>query len=505
MRRAPLVACLLALALPAQASAIVNGQISQSGDWPWQVGVIGTDGSHSWMCGGSLVAPDRVVTAAHCTAGAVSVSVSAGSNVFFGGQQQQTSAIAEHPQADTSVSPPRYDVALLGLPSPVTGADGKVISTIAPEGADPASDALWAAGADVTVTGWGITESGSTSSALREAVIDRRSDSSCASAWGTYFRAADMLCALRTQGATTLDACNGDSGGPLVAPTVAGAAKSVPAQWRLVGVVSWGSPACTDPAYPGVYARVGAATINDFVNGATPVARPESVVAPSLSGDARVGGALTCSPGEWSPAATSHQTSFYRLDDPADTTPLLVGTEPSYTVADDDVSRYLACVVTATNAGGTTAADSALVGPVAAPGAGEPAAPAGPSPLVPAAGEPTTPIAAMDHSRPTSRTHGRVCRRRRCRISVTTTDRGTAGVRSLEAGLTVRRRTRCGAERRPCTRSRSVKVGVRRLVGDLFQVHTPRLAHGRYTLRLVAVDRAGNRQRPATLARFRVR
>jgi len=78
-----------------------------------------------------------------------------------------------------------------------------------------------------------------------------------------------------------------------------------------------------------------------------PTAPPAPVVidVPHVSGDANVGGLLTCTMGNWGNTPTSYSYAWSSG-----------GTESTYTVAAADAGTSITCVVTATNAGGSTAA-----------------------------------------------------------------------------------------------------------------------------------------------------
>jgi len=200
---------------------------------PYQIGLFR---SGSFSCGGSLIGTNRVLTAAHCTAGASAsaLTIRYGSASQTGGAVIQVSAIRQH--ASYSSSTIDYDVAVLTLASSFTPGTNAAVATLAAAGSDPA------AGGAAIVTGWGRTSSGgSTSASLLQASLSIIARATCNSAWGSQTVTARMVCAHHA----SRSACNGDSGGPL---TVGGV---------QVGVVSWGPSTCTSATLPTAYSAVG--------------------------------------------------------------------------------------------------------------------------------------------------------------------------------------------------------------------------------------------------------
>ena len=45
---------------------VIGGTNAPHGSWPWQVGLYAGDDDSKFFCGGSLIRPDWVLTAAHC-------------------------------------------------------------------------------------------------------------------------------------------------------------------------------------------------------------------------------------------------------------------------------------------------------------------------------------------------------------------------------------------------------------------------------------------------------
>ncbi|WP_158890940.1 S1 family peptidase [Amycolatopsis anabasis] len=213
---------------------IVGGTRANVNEYPWTVFL--ANSSNFQFCGGTLVKANKVVTAAHCVSGRSPSST----RVVQGREDKQSSAgvvanvtkIWVHPSYSTATR--GYDVAVLTLDRNLTA------STLPLAG--PSDGALYAAGTQATILGWGTTSSGGSASRyLLKATVPVTSDATCGKAYGSSYISSAMVCAGYPQGG--VDTCQGDSGGPMVAGG------------KLIGATSWGR-GCAQAGYPGVYARV---------------------------------------------------------------------------------------------------------------------------------------------------------------------------------------------------------------------------------------------------------
>uniref|UniRef100_A0A8C3CNI9 Transmembrane protease serine 5 n=1 Tax=Cairina moschata TaxID=8855 RepID=A0A8C3CNI9_CAIMO len=223
---------------------VVGGTDAAPGRWPWQVSV--RHGSRH-RCGGSVLAPRWILTAAHCLHSSRQLHGSGwlvGAGVARGSIEQEAGVPVEkvisHPLYNGSSLD--YDIALMKLRVPLNFSDAIRAVCLPPSHQD-----LFP-GTPCWVSGWGYTrpDQAQLTETLKEALVPlistRRCNSSCMYEGELTAR---MLCAGYPQG--KVDACQGDSGGPLVCQD--------DLTWRLVGVVSWGQ-GCAEPNHPGVYTNV---------------------------------------------------------------------------------------------------------------------------------------------------------------------------------------------------------------------------------------------------------
>ena len=182
-------------------------------------------------CGGTLIGPSLVLSAAHCGS-------YLGQTVTIGTTRVAVVKSRRHPSYNSNTM--ENDFYLHQLRSPVTTSGARVTLN--------SNAALPSAGQSLTTLGLGLTsDGGSPSSSLRDVVVPAVSNANCQSIYGSsVFKTNVMFCA----GEGGKDSCQGDSGGPIV---IRNGLDHV-----LTGVVSFGY-GCADPLYPGIYARVSSA------------------------------------------------------------------------------------------------------------------------------------------------------------------------------------------------------------------------------------------------------
>ena len=256
----PFAALAAALAVPSPASAVVGG--ANAGPYPAMTALY-ADGS--FRCGATLIAPQFVLTAAHCVEG-----LEPGELDFAVGRQNLRDAssgelipaeqIAVHENYGEP-APDSNDIAVVRL----ARASTRPPMTLLP----PGQQARWSAGRQATVIGWGarLPIVGAGTDQLQESRVPMVSDGSCANSYGGSFDAQTMVCAGRLLG----DACQGDSGGPLMVPDASG-------RLAQVGVVSFGF-ACGLPGSPGVYARVADTPLYGWIAARVPLVAPAGAAA----------------------------------------------------------------------------------------------------------------------------------------------------------------------------------------------------------------------------------
>jgi len=242
--------------VPLRDRRVINGYPAENFEFPWQVPLFAKDryqSSPRFRCSGTIISSESVLTAAHCVVDRIRtelyIGLPNGSTDYEDGEMIKVSEKSIHPYFDEYS---HYDIAILHFAEPLRFSRG-VWPVCLPDPTRNYTDD------QVTLSGWGRTETGDISQNLLKVNLTVISIEECKEMLNQHFDEIGVLYPLsRTMWTSNLCAkeidktgCHGDSGGPLI---YLDDSSGTPFYTQL-GVVSWGSPECR-PGMPNVYSSI---------------------------------------------------------------------------------------------------------------------------------------------------------------------------------------------------------------------------------------------------------
>ncbi|KAH8380780.1 hypothetical protein KR200_010407, partial [Drosophila serrata] len=224
---------------PSIEGRVTNGQNAVENQFPYQVGLSFSGSEGSWWCGGSIIDNSWVLTAAHCTSGASTVTIYYGATVRTSPKFTHTVSSSNWIQhANYLYLTLRNDISLIKTPSVTFSVAVNKISLPA-----IASSYSTYAGQTAVASGWGLTSDTSTSVArdLQFAHLTVIANSVCQATYGSLVVTSKVIC---VDGSNRTSICSGDSGGPLAL------------DGTLIGVTSFGAEDGCEIGFPAGFTRV---------------------------------------------------------------------------------------------------------------------------------------------------------------------------------------------------------------------------------------------------------
>merc|ERR1712137_1283051 len=182
---------------------IVNGDDANVGDFPF---IVRLSIDNAYLCGGTLIAPDLVLTAAHCVYNSGSAEVTAGDALYYQSEPTEQTRQSSMLMPNSAYGPffITNDVGLIQLARPFDINEN--VSPIALASASPV------AGDQIIAAGWGKTcDSCGIATHLQQATLNVLDVQDCVDYYGSNTE-TKIICLNSKQDAT--GTCNGDSGGP---------------------------------------------------------------------------------------------------------------------------------------------------------------------------------------------------------------------------------------------------------------------------------------------------